>query len=128
MFANSSASGTNSASSVNLTPPVGVPVSYPNRAERASALPNVPNVLTGGGPTHNVATITPSSRGDSGGAMGGVASGTVSGTSLNAQGVESVLLAAMPATRMTDQTQQNNSNTIGSGVSPSQTIVLLLAP
>lgn len=128
MFANSSAGGANSARSVNLTPPVGVPVPYPNRAERASAIPNVSNVLTGGGPTHNLATIIPTSSGDSAGAMGGVASGTVSRASVNQLGAETVLLGGMPATRMTDVTQQNSGNTTGTGVSPSQTLVLILAP
>ncbi|AGK51029.1 hypothetical protein BTI_4615 [Burkholderia thailandensis MSMB121] len=125
VMVNSSAGGVNMATSVNLTPP-GVPVPYPNRASRANAIPNVSHIFVGGGPVHNVATIIPSSSGDSGGSMGGVASQTVSGNSRNPQGAPKTLVAGMPVTRMTDPTQQNNDNTTGSGSSPSQTIVLNL--
>ncbi|KVD77288.1 type VI secretion protein [Burkholderia sp. ABCPW 14] len=126
-WVNSSADGYNTATSVNHTPPVGAPVSYPNRAERAGAIPNVSNVYVGAGPIHNVATIIPASSGDGGGAMGGVASGTVSGVSRNPQGSTKALVAGMPTTRMTDPTQQNTGNTVGSGSSPSQTHVLILS-
>ncbi|AIO68881.1 PAAR-like domain-containing protein [Burkholderia oklahomensis] len=126
-WVNSSAGGDNTATSVNRTPPVGVPVGYPNRAQRASAIPNVTNVYVGGGPVHNAATIIPISSGDSAGAMGGAASGTVSAVSRNPQGATKTLVSGMPITRMTDPTQQNSNNTIGSGSSPSQTIVLNLS-
>ncbi|AOK63973.1 DUF4150 domain-containing protein [Burkholderia ubonensis] len=127
MFANSSAGGKNMATSVNLTPPAGAPVAYQNEAQRASAVPNVPNVIVGGGPAHNAATIVPSSSGDAGGAMGGVASGTVGGTSRNPQGSGKVILSGSPVTRMTDPTLQNTGNTSGAGVSPSQMKVLVLS-
>ncbi|KVG80376.1 MULTISPECIES: PAAR-like domain-containing protein [Burkholderia] len=127
VMVNSSAGGENMATSVNLTPPAGAPAPYPNRASRASAIPNVTNIFVGGGPAHNVATIIPMSSGDSAGAMGGAASGTVSSVSRNARGASKTLIAGMPATRMTDPTQQNSGNTIGAGSSPSQTIVLNLS-
>ncbi|TCW79693.1 type VI secretion protein [Burkholderia sp. SRS-46] len=127
MWANSSAGGQNEAMSVNMTPPVGAPVPYQNVAQRAGAVPNVPNVILVGGPAHNAATVVPSSSGDAGGAMGGVSSGTVGGTSRNPQGSGKVILSGMPVTRMTDQTQQNTGNTSGSGTSPSQLKVLVLS-
>lgn len=125
VMVNSSAGGMNAATSINLTPP-GMPMPYPNNAPRANAVPNVGHIFVGGGPGHNLATVIPASNGDSGGSMGGVASQTVSGSSRNAQGASKTLVAGMPITRMTDPTQQNNNNTIGSGSSPSQTIVLNL--
>lgn len=126
VWANSSAGGRNVATSVNMMPPTGTPVSYPNLAQRASAIPNVSNVILVGGPAHNAATIIPASSGDEGGAMGGVASGTVAGTSRNPQGASKVILSGMPVTRMTDPTLQNTGNSSGSGTSPSQTKVINL--
>ncbi|AJX14467.1 MULTISPECIES: DUF4150 domain-containing protein [Burkholderia] len=127
MFANSSAGGKNMATSVNLTPPASTPVAYQNEAQRAGAVPNVPNVILVGGPAHNAATIVPSSSGDAGGAMGGVASGTVGGTSRNPKGSGKVILSGSPVTRMTDPTLQNTGNASGAGTSPSQVKVLVLS-
>jgi|SRR5471030_1097857 hypothetical protein len=127
VMVNSSAAGTNDAISVNLTPPVGVPVPYDNKAQRVQAIPNVANILIAGGPAHNLATIIPVTSGDAPGSMGGVSSGTVSSTSRNINGANTVLLHGMPTTRMTDPTQQNSTNAIGTGSAPSQTHILNLA-
>ncbi|AYZ65005.1 DUF4150 domain-containing protein [Burkholderia multivorans] len=127
MFVNSSADGKNMATSVNLTPPAGVTVGYQNVVQRAGAVPNVPNVMVGGGPAHNAATVTPSSSGDAGGAMGGIVSGTVEGMSRNPQGSAKVMLSGSPVTRMTDPTLQNTGNASGAGTSPSQRKVLVLS-
>jgi hypothetical protein len=126
-WANSGAAGLNFAVTTNWTPPTSSPGSYPNLAERAAAIPNVPTIFVGGGTIHNLATRVPKSSGDSAGALGGVVSGTVSSMSRNVAGANTVLIAGMPATRMTDPTQQNNGNTIGMGISPSQMTVQTLA-
>ncbi|MDE1183225.1 DUF4150 domain-containing protein [Paraburkholderia sp.] len=126
VMVNSSAAGCNDAVSVNKTPPVGVPVPYDNNAQRPLAIPNVSNVLVAAAPAHNLATIIPVTTGDAPGSMGGVVSGTVSSLSRNINGANTVLLHGMPTTRMTDPTQQNATNAIGTG-SPSQTHILNLA-
>lgn len=128
VMVNTSGGGDNNAVSVNMTPPVAIPIPYDNNSQRAAAIPNVVNILTGGAPTHNLATVIPVSSGDEPGAMGGVASGTVSAQSRNINGANTVLLQGMPTTRMTDPTQQNSTNTVGSGTSPSQVKVLNMAP
>ncbi|SIO68661.1 DUF4150 domain-containing protein [Paraburkholderia phenazinium] len=128
VMVNSSSGGANDAVCVNKTPPFGVPVAYDNNAQRTQAIPNVSNILTGGAPTHNLATLIPVTRGDAPGSMGGVVSGTVCSTSRNINGANTVLLHGMPTTRMTDPTQQNANNAIGTGTSPSQTHILNLAP
>lgn len=127
VMVNSSAAGANDAISVNKTPPIGVPVAYDNHAQRAQAIPNVSNVLIAAAPAHNLATLIPISSGDAPGSMGGVASGTVCSTSRNINGANTVLLHGMPTTRMTDPTQQNAANALGTGTSPSQTHILNLA-
>ncbi|WP_144138484.1 DUF4150 domain-containing protein [Paraburkholderia sp. BCC1884] len=127
VMVNSSAGGTNDAISVNRTPPVGVPVAYDNNAQRVQAIPNVSNILIAGAPAHNLATLIPVTSGDAAGSMGGVASGTVCSTSRNINGANTVLLHGMPTTRMSDPTQQNATNAVGTGTSPSQTHILNLA-
>jgi hypothetical protein len=127
VMVNSSAAGANGAISVNLTPPLGVPVAYGNTAQRPQAIPNVSNILITAAPAHNLATVIPVTSGDAPGSMGGVMSGTVGSTSRNINGANTVLLHGMPTTRMTDPTQQNSTNAQGTGTSPSQTHILNLA-
>ncbi|MNO80808.1 hypothetical protein D3C76_720280 [compost metagenome] len=121
MFANSQAGGTDSAApDTCLTPPLPAPVAYGNTASGNSAVPNVPNVLLGGGPAHNMGTVVPQTNGDSPGVAGGVASGTVMGPSRHVTGSYSVILQGMPVTRMTSTSQQNSTNATGSRSAPSQ--------
>jgi Domain of unknown function (DUF4150) len=127
VMVNSSAGGANDAVCVNLTPPAGIPVAYDNNAQRPQAIPNVSNILIAAAPAHNLATIIPVTSGDAPGSMGGVISGTVCASSRNINGANTVLLHGMPTTRMTDPTQQNATNAIGTGTSPSQTHILNLA-
>lgn len=126
-MSNSSAGGENCAVSVNRCPPAGIPAPFNNTSKRAAAIPNVSHVLLCGGPAHNSATVIPASSGDEAGSMGGVVSGTVCSQSRNIRGAETCLLQGMPTTRMTDCTQQNMCNAVGSGTSPSQTRVLNMA-
>ncbi|MFM0647716.1 DUF4150 domain-containing protein [Paraburkholderia bryophila] len=127
VMVNSSAAGANDAISVNKTPPLGVPVAYDNNAQCVQAIPNVSNILVACAPAHNLATIIPVTTGDAPGSMGGVSSGTVCASSRHINGANTVLLHGMPTTRMTDPTQQNATNAIGTGTSPSQTHILNLA-
>ncbi|MOA54833.1 hypothetical protein D3C78_1785210 [compost metagenome] len=90
-------------------------------------MPNVPNVLLGGGPAHNMGTVVPQTNGDSPGVAGGVASGTVMGPSRHVTGSYSVILQGMPVTRMTSTSQQNSTNATGSRSQPSQNKVAVQA-
>ncbi|WP_193100511.1 DUF4150 domain-containing protein [Burkholderia sp. Z1] len=127
MFANCSAGGmAQSGTDVCKTPPLAIPIPYLNIALLFCAVPNILNILICGGPAHNLCTIISFTLGDEPGAMGGVGSGTVSGPSCNIEGSGKVMLHGAPQTRMTDCTMPNNHNTVGVGVCPSQTIVLIL--
>ncbi len=112
---------------VCLTPPVPVPVSYENVASNPQGVNPVWNVIVGGAPVFNMNTIVGSTSGDDPGVAGGVGSGTVMGTSQHITGSNSVLIGGAPVTRLTDQTQQNNGNVVGSQATPSQLKLLVLA-
>ncbi|AOK29362.1 MULTISPECIES: DUF4150 domain-containing protein [Burkholderia] len=128
MFSNCSAGGMAlSGSDVCKTPPLGIPVSYSNIANKPEAVPNVPNMLINGGPAHNMNTIIPVTHGDEGGSMGGVASGTVASQSRHVTGSGKVLIQGAPETRLTDTNMPNNQNTAGQTIVPSQTITMTLS-
>jgi Domain of unknown function (DUF4150) len=123
MYVNSSAGGMAfTGGDVCKTPPIGTPVSYSNVANLPEAVPNVPNILYGGGPVHNMGTTIPATHSDEPGSMGGVASGTVASTSRNSKGSSAVFIQGAPQTRLTDTTLPNNQNTSGVNSAPSQTI------
>jgi len=125
MFDNCSAGGMALASSdVCKTPPLAIPETYCNIAERNTAIPNIPTMLISGGPIHNENTIIPTTSGDEGGSEGGVASGTVSAQSIDVTGSGKVMAKGAPVTRLTDTNLPNNQNTAGQTVEPSQTIVM----
>ncbi|WP_126284133.1 DUF4150 domain-containing protein [Burkholderia stagnalis] len=128
MFANCSAGGmAMSGSDVCKTPPIAIPVSYPNIANKPEAVPNVTNIIYCGGPVHNMNTIIPVTHSDEPGSMGGVASGTVSAQSRHVTGSGKVLIQGAPQTRLTDTNLPNNQNTSGQTISPSQTITMTLS-
>ena len=131
MFANTQMVGMNMGiPDVCLTPVAGVPVPipYPNISLQPMGVPAVYNVLFGGTPAHNLATVIPMSNGDNAGVQLGVASGLVMGPTRFMTGAFTVLLKGMPATRMTSITLQNSTNCPGLTLAPSQPKVLLLAP
>lgn len=131
MFANSQMMGTDMGfPDVCLTPsPAGpVPIPYPNIAMGPTAVPNVPTVLYGGTPAHNMATSIPMTNGDNAGVATGVASGTVMGPSRHVTAAFTVILKGAPATRLTSVSLQNSTNCPGCRIVPSQVKVLLLAP
>lgn len=128
MFANCSAGGMAlAASDVCKTPPLGIPSTYANIANKPEAVPNVPTIIYAGGPVHNLNTIIPMTHGDEGGSMGGVASGTVAALSRHVTGSGKVLIQGAPQTRLTDTNLPNNQNTAGQTVAPSQTITMTMS-
>ena len=128
MFANCQAGGMDLApADVCKTPPLGIPIPYPNQANGPEAIPNIPNIIYVGGPVHNLNTIIPVSHNDEPGSMGGVASGTVAAFSKHITGANKVIIQGAPITRMTSVNQTNANNTVGSRITPSQTKILILA-
>lgn len=129
MFANTLMVGVNIGfPDVCLTPPVGIPIPYPNISFGALGLPPVFPVLFGGTPAHNFATTVVISIGDTPGVMLGVASGMVMGPTRYITAAFTVLVGGMPAPRMTSVTIMNSTNCPGMSLVPSQFKVLLLAP
>lgn len=122
MFANCQKGGQNFAFPDVCKTPVGpsvVPIPYPNMALGATANPGtaVMKVLISGAPAHNLGTVIPMSNGDNAGVIGGVKSGGMMGPRRNVKGCNTVLIGGKPATRMTDPTGQNGSNSNMMGVS-----------
>jgi hypothetical protein len=132
MFANTQMTGQDLAfPDVCLTPtPAGVPapVPYPNMAMAPMGVPPVANVLFMCAPAHNLGTVIPMTNGDNAGVSMGAASGTVMGPSRHLTGSFTTLVGGMPVTRMSSMSLQNSTNAPGARISPSQTVVLVLAP
>ena len=129
MFANTQMMGVDlGVPDVCLTPPVPVPVPYPDVALGPTAIPSQLKVLILAAPAHNLATVTPLTNGDNAGVALGVASGMVMGPSRHVTAAFTVLFGGMPTTRLTSVTIQNGTNVPGCRIVPSQPMVLLLAP
>jgi hypothetical protein len=129
MFANSQMMGMDLGfPDVCLTPPVPVPVPYPNIAMGPMGVPAAYNVLFMCTPAHNLSTTVVMTNGDNAGLMTGVASGTVMGPSRHVTAAFTVLVLGMPATRLTSIAIQNSTNCPGVRIVPSQVKVVLLAP
>jgi hypothetical protein len=130
MFMNSQMAGMDLAfPDVCMTPavPAPIPVPYPDIAMSPTAVPNQTKVFIMAMPAHNLGTTVPMTNGDNGGLLTGVASGTVMGPSRHTTAAFTVLIAGMPATRLTSMTIQNSTNAVGARIVPSQTKVLVLA-
>lgn len=130
MFMNSQMGGMDLAfPDVCMTPavPSPIPVPYPDIAMGPTAVPNQTKVLIMAMPAHNLGTTVPLTNGDNAGVATGVASGTVMGPSRHTTAAFTVLIAGMPATRLTSMTMQNSTNAVGARIVPSQTKVLVLA-
>ena len=133
MFANAQLMGTDMGfPDVCLTPappaPAPIPIPYPNIALGPTALAFYPKVLHFFTPAHNMATTVPLSNGDNTGLMMGVASGLVMGPARHLTGAFTVLVGALPATRMTSVALQNSTNSPGVRLVPSQVKVVILSP
>ncbi len=129
MFANTQMMGIDIGfPDVCLTPPVPLPIPYPNIALGPMGVPAVYNVLFMCAPAHNMATTIVMTNGDNTGIALGVASGTVMGPARHLTAAFTVLVGGMPATRLTSVALQNSTNCPGMRLVPSQIKVLLLAP
>lgn len=117
---------------VCLTPavPSPIPVPYPNIAASTMADPGgiVENVLLVAMPALNQATKILLSNGDQAGtAGGGVASHKIMGEAAFTMGSTKVMIGGKPGVRLSCMTTQNNANTTGLVVTPSQTKVMLMS-
>jgi hypothetical protein len=129
MFANAQMGGMDfGIPDVCNTPPVPVPIPYPNFAMGPMGVPAAYNVLFGGTPAHNLATTTPLTLGDQPGVALGVASGMVMGPSRRLTAMFTCLADGIPATRLTSIGLHNGTNIVGVRIVPSQATVLLLGP
>lgn len=129
MFANTQMMGLDLGfPDVCLTPPVPLPIPYPNLALGPMGVPAVYNVLFMCAPAHNMSTTIVMTNGDNTGIALGVASGTVMGPARHLTAAFTVLVGGMPATRLTSVALQNSTNCPGIRLVPSQIKVLLLAP
>jgi hypothetical protein len=129
MFANTQMMGMDIGfPDVCLTPPVAVPIPYPNMGLGPMTVPAVYNVLFCAAPAHNLFSTIPLTLGDQPGVMLGVASGLVMGPSRRLTGAFTCIVGGAPATRMTSFGLQNNTNCPGVRLVPSQPLVMLIAP
>lgn len=109
-------------------PVVMVPIPYPNISMNPMAIPTTTSLkhLITFMPSHNMASTTATSMGDTTGVLGGVASQIMMGPGRNTKSSVKVITGAMPATRMLDTTMQNLTNSSGMSLVPSQFKVLYL--
>lgn len=129
MFASAQMGGMNlGIPDVCLTPPIPVPIPYPNISLGPMTAPACYNILVAGTPGHNLVDPVVLSMGDNPGVALGVASGTVMGPTRPVTGAFTVLVDGAPMTRMTTINIQNSTNCPGVRIVPSQPIVLVLAP
>ncbi len=117
---------------VCLTPaaPSPVPIPYPNMASTSMADPGsiVQKVLISAMPALNLSSKIMLSNGDEGGtAGGGAATHKIMGETRFTMGSTKVMIGGKPGVRLTALTTQNNDNTMGQVVAPSQTVVMLMS-
>lgn len=112
---------------VCLTPPLMVPIPYPNFALGPLAVPAAYNVLMFFAPSHNMFSTTVCSFGDIPGVVG-VTTGTVMMTARRLTAAFTIIVGGAPLTRMTSFGLQNNWNCPGLRLVPSQVTVLALSP
>ncbi len=127
MFANCQLMGLDLAfPDICKTPPVLLPIPYPNLALGPMGIPNAWNILLMGMPAHNLLTTIPLTNGDNPGLALGLISPSVMGPSRHVTCVPNVLFKCIPATRLTSLTVQNRFNAVGMRIVPSQIKVVLL--
>jgi len=130
MFANNSTGVMNvfTIPDVCKTPPLAVPIPYPNIAFSLAHIPSVFNLMFGPGLAENLMTQGTISIGDEAGVMGGVISNIFMGPDRYLLGSLKVLVGGIFATRLTSLVGMNGMpfNTIGMSAVPGQFRVLLL--
>lgn len=129
MFANSQLGGLGiGGPDVCLTPPIHLPIPYPNIAAQPMGVPAAYNILWMCTPAHNMTTTVPLTNGDNPGLEMGLVSHTVMGPQRHVTASFTVFVGWAPATRMTSMTITNTINAPGVTIAPSQVKVLILAP
>ncbi|MXY53133.1 MAG: DUF4150 domain-containing protein [Gammaproteobacteria bacterium] len=100
-----------------------VPVAYPNTAMNSTAVPAQYQIMVDGQPILTLASNNPTSAGDESGVGGGVVSSTIKGPCMSTKGSLRYIVGGSPAVRTLDPTSQNLSNSMGSHMVPSQTLL-----
>ncbi|MBF0528562.1 MAG: DUF4150 domain-containing protein [Deltaproteobacteria bacterium] len=133
MFLNTQMGGQNTAfpdvcNTPTLVGTIPTPYSNVDMGMTADPTGGVLNVLIGGMPAHTMRTKGLVSNGDNSGVSGGVVSGQIMGPRQHLLGCLTLLIGGMPATKMSDITAQNgtNSNAVGATLIPAQYAVLCL--
>jgi hypothetical protein len=106
---------------------VPVPIPYPNISFEFMGFPAAYNILVGGAPVHNMATVLVPSVGDLPGLMG-VASGMVMGPNFSFVNSFTCLMGALPTKRLTSFGISNLTNAPAIAITPNQFKVLVLSP
>lgn len=128
MFANTQMMGMDIGfPDVCLTPPLMVPIPYPNFGLGPLAVPAAYNVFMMFAPAHNMFSTTVMTFGDIPGVVG-VTTGTVMMTSRRLTASFTVITGGAPLTKMTSFGLQNNWNCPGVRLVPSQFTVISLSP
>jgi hypothetical protein len=101
-------------------------VAYPNSAAESTGFPAPVNILIGGSPVHNLATMMPPSQGDLPG-HSGVASGTVLGPGNTFVNAQTTLMGALPTKRMSSTGMSNTTNNPTTAITANQLRVIILS-
>lgn len=104
-----------------------VPIPYPNIAMPMMGNPATTKVMISGMPALTKASKISMSNGDQAGVAGGVASSKIMGPTEFIMGSMKVKLEGNPAVRLGDPTKQNDGNTVGSVLAPSQAKVMIMS-
>ncbi|MDR6739163.1 hypothetical protein J2X56_001149 [Herbaspirillum sp. 1173] len=108
-------------------PPAGpIPIPYPNIAMPMMGNPATLKVSISGMPALTKASKIPMSNGDQPGVAGGVASSKIMGPCEFVLASFKVKLEGNPAVRLTATTKQNDGNTVGAVLVPSQAKVMIM--
>ena len=109
-----------------MTPPLGLPVPYPNFGMNAMAVPTYFTVCTMAMPELTMTAMYPTTIGDNLGVMGGVASGMFMGPGRCMLGSQVAFVAGQPTWRLMAITLHNLTNAPGATMVPSQTVKQVL--
>jgi hypothetical protein len=130
MFGNSQMGGVNIGfPDICLTPPVAIPIPYPNISLGPVGFPPAFKIFWMCTPSHNILTMPLFSLGDTPGVMGfGVVSHLIMSPTRPIIGAFTMLLMGLPATRLTTINIQNTLNCPGMTLVPAQIKVIILKP
>lgn len=130
MFGNAQLGGVNVCfPDICLTPPVAIPIPYPNISFGPTGFPPAFKIFWMCTPSHNIMTMPMFSIGDTPGVMGmGIVTHLLMSPTRHIIGAFTMLLMGLPATRMTTFNLQNTMNGPGMTLVPAQFRVLILKP